>query len=69
MQNECVLLHGWGMSQGVWQLIKPELEFLYSGKVRSLDLPGYGAHDVLRFVQFVKFSSVQRLRLVWRIGR
>lgn len=42
MQNECVLLHGWGMNQGVWQLIKPELEFLYSGKVRCLDLPGYG---------------------------
>ena len=46
MQNECVLLHGWGMNQGVWQLIKPELEFLYSGKVRCLDLPGYGDHDV-----------------------
>ena len=35
MQNECVLLHGWGMNQGVWQLIKPELEFLYSGKVKT----------------------------------
>ena len=46
MQNECVLLHGWGMNQGVWQLIKPELEFLYSGKVHCLDLPGYGDHDV-----------------------
>jgi len=45
MQNECVLLHGWGMSQGVWQLIKPELEFLYSGKVRCLDLPGYGDNN------------------------
>ena len=45
MQNECVLLHGWGMSRGVWQLIKPELEFLYSGKVRCLDLPGYGGNN------------------------
>ncbi|MBB1385211.1 pimeloyl-ACP methyl ester esterase BioH [Pseudoalteromonas sp. SG45-5] len=42
MQNELVLLHGWGMNQGVWQLIQPELEFLYSGGVRSLDLPGFG---------------------------
>jgi len=42
MQNELVLLHGWGMNQGVWQLIKPELEFLYSANVRSLDLPGFG---------------------------
>ncbi|MBA6409498.1 pimeloyl-ACP methyl ester esterase BioH [Pseudoalteromonas sp. 5Ae-yellow] len=42
MQNELVLLHGWGMNQGVWQLVQPELEFLYSGNVRSLDLPGFG---------------------------
>ena len=42
MQNELVLLHGWGMNQGVWQLVQPELEALYSGEVRSLDLPGFG---------------------------
>lgn len=42
MQNELVLLHGWGMNQGVWQVIKPELEFLHAGTVRSLDLPGFG---------------------------
>lgn len=42
MQNELVLLHGWGMNQGVWQVILPELEFLHSGTVRCLDLPGYG---------------------------
>ncbi|MBH0051684.1 pimeloyl-ACP methyl ester esterase BioH [Pseudoalteromonas sp. SWYJZ19] len=42
MQNELVLLHGWGMNQGVWQLVQPELESLYSGNVRSLDLPGFG---------------------------
>ncbi|ASM51433.1 pimeloyl-[acyl-carrier protein] methyl ester esterase [Pseudoalteromonas espejiana DSM 9414] len=42
MQSELVLLHGWGMNQGVWQLVQPELEFLYSGVVRSIDLPGFG---------------------------
>ncbi|MBB1299364.1 MULTISPECIES: pimeloyl-ACP methyl ester esterase BioH [Pseudoalteromonas] len=46
MQNELVLLHGWGMNQGVWQLVQPELEFLYSGNVRSHDLPGFGNSDV-----------------------
>jgi pimeloyl-[acyl-carrier protein] methyl ester esterase len=42
MQKELVLLHGWGMNQGVWQLIQPELENLYTEEVRSLDLPGFG---------------------------
>ena len=42
MQSELVLLHGWGMNQGVWQLVQPELTFLYSGSVRSIDLPGFG---------------------------
>ncbi len=42
MQNEMVLLHGWGMNQGVWQVIKPELEFFHDGEVRCLDLPGFG---------------------------
>lgn len=45
MQSELVLLHGWGMNQGVWQLVQPELEFLYSGVVRSIDLPGFGNSD------------------------
>ena len=42
MQNDMVLLHGWGMNQGVWQVIKPELEFFHDGEVRCLDLPGLG---------------------------
>ncbi|WP_372762802.1 pimeloyl-ACP methyl ester esterase BioH [Pseudoalteromonas sp.] len=42
MQNELVLLHGWGMNQGVWQLVQAELEFLHADEVRSVDLPGYG---------------------------
>ncbi|MCF7501928.1 pimeloyl-ACP methyl ester esterase BioH [Pseudoalteromonas sp. L1] len=42
MQNEMVLLHGWGMNQGVWQVILPELEFSYEGTIRCLDLPGFG---------------------------
>ncbi len=42
MQNDMVLLHGWGMNQGVWQVIKPELEFFHDGEVRCLDLPGFG---------------------------
>lgn len=42
MQNDMVLLHGWGMNQGVWQVIMPELEFFHDGEVRCLDLPGFG---------------------------
>ncbi|NMM42680.1 pimeloyl-ACP methyl ester esterase BioH [Pseudoalteromonas arctica] len=42
MQNELVLLHGWGMNQGVWQLILPDLQFMHNDTVRSVDLPGYG---------------------------
>lgn len=44
MQNELVLLHGWGMNKGVWEVIQPELEFIYNN-VKSLDLPGYGEHS------------------------
>jgi len=46
MQNELVLLHGWGMNQGVWQVILPELEFLHGGTVRCIDLPGYGENQL-----------------------
>jgi len=42
MQNELVLLHGWGMNKGVWQLVQPELAFIHNNNVRSIDLPGYG---------------------------
>lgn len=42
MQNELVLLHGWGMNKAVWQLIEPDLAYLHQGCVRSIDLPGYG---------------------------
>jgi pimeloyl-[acyl-carrier protein] methyl ester esterase len=42
MQSELVLLHGWGMNQGVWQIIKPEIEKLFLGSVKCLDLPGFG---------------------------
>ncbi|NNG44860.1 pimeloyl-ACP methyl ester esterase BioH [Pseudoalteromonas sp. NEC-BIFX-2020_002] len=46
MQNELVLLHGWGMNQGVWKIIFPELEFLHAGVVRCMNLPGYGDSQV-----------------------
>lgn len=42
MQNELILLHGWGMNKAVWQLIEPDLAYLHPGGVRSIDLPGYG---------------------------
>ncbi|MBQ4834335.1 pimeloyl-ACP methyl ester esterase BioH [Pseudoalteromonas sp. MMG010] len=45
MQSELILLHGWGMNQGIWQIIQPELESIYDGKVRALDLPGYGSSE------------------------
>lgn len=35
-----VFLHGWGMHQGVWQPILPDLTD--SLRIRTLDLPGFG---------------------------
>ena len=42
MQKELVLLHGWGMNAQVWQMVKPEIERVFSGDVRSINLPGFG---------------------------
>ncbi|WP_105214963.1 pimeloyl-ACP methyl ester esterase BioH [Pseudoalteromonas sp. T1lg22] len=42
MQKQLVLLHGWGMNREVWELVRPELNFIFDGEVRALDLPGYG---------------------------
>jgi pimeloyl-[acyl-carrier protein] methyl ester esterase len=42
MQKELVLLHGWGMNARVWQMIEPEIKQVFSGDVRSLNLPGFG---------------------------
>ncbi len=42
MQNEMVLLHGWGMNQGGWQVILIGREFSCEGTIRCLDLPGFG---------------------------
>ena len=42
MQNEIVLLHGWGMNRQVWQLLEKELKVAVEGQVKSLDLPGFG---------------------------
>ena len=37
-----VLLHGWGVNQGVWQLIEPKIENVVRENVITLDLPGFG---------------------------
>ncbi len=76
MQNELVLLHGWGMNQGVWQVILPELEFLHSGTVKCLDLPGYGntqqcpqpynLHDAAK--QLSKQLQPQSTLMGWSLG-
>ena len=48
MQKECVLLHGWGMNQGVWHQLLPKLATLKSDYVfKALDLPGFGQNDFL----------------------
>ncbi|MFY8273810.1 pimeloyl-ACP methyl ester esterase BioH [Pseudoalteromonas sp. SSDWG2] len=46
MQKQLVLLHGWGMNREVWDLIEPELSFIFDGEVKALDLPGYGYHQI-----------------------
>jgi pimeloyl-[acyl-carrier protein] methyl ester esterase len=42
MQNEIVLLHGWGMNRQVWQLLEQELQAEVAAQVKSIDLPGFG---------------------------
>ncbi len=42
MQNEYVLLHGWGMNQGVWQMVHADIADVTQATVRCLDLPGFG---------------------------
>ena len=37
-----VLLHGWGMNQGIWQLQKAHLESISSHSFTTLNLPGFG---------------------------
>lgn len=37
-----VLLHGWGMNQGIWQLQKNALSELTHHQVLTFDLPGFG---------------------------
>ena len=48
MQKECVLLHGWGMNQGVWHQLLPKLTALNTNYVfKALDLPGFGQNNFL----------------------
>ncbi|MBQ4850474.1 pimeloyl-ACP methyl ester esterase BioH [Pseudoalteromonas sp. MMG012] len=42
MQNEAVLLHGWGMNAQVWHYVEPDIQAVYKGNVRSINLPGFG---------------------------
>ncbi|KZN31867.1 hypothetical protein N480_01645 [Pseudoalteromonas luteoviolacea S2607] len=46
MQNEVVLLHGWGMNKQVWQLIEAELAVKLKRPVRALNLPGFGGESL-----------------------
>lgn len=40
--SQIVLMHGWGMNQGVWQLVREEIEQSLNQNVEVLDLPGFG---------------------------
>lgn len=40
--TKTVLLHGWGMNQGVWQLVRAPLQNALDEEVITLDLPGFG---------------------------
>ena len=39
--RDLLLLHGWGLGSGVWRGVLPQLAARF--RVRTLDLPGYGA--------------------------
>ncbi|TMP86237.1 pimeloyl-[acyl-carrier protein] methyl ester esterase [Pseudoalteromonas ruthenica] len=58
MQKQLVLLHGWGMNNKVWELIRPELNFLFDGDVRALDLPGYGESQQLHTYDLPTMSAM-----------
>ncbi|MEJ6476026.1 pimeloyl-ACP methyl ester esterase BioH [Pseudoalteromonas piscicida] len=42
MQNEVVLLHGWGMNKAVWQLCEEALTTTYPAMIKAINLPGFG---------------------------
>lgn len=42
MMSQIVLLHGWGMNQGVWQLVSEKLNQTLGRNVEVIDLPGFG---------------------------
>lgn len=76
MQNDLVLLHGWGMNRDVWQLLMPELTFAYEGKVKSLDLSGFGTAPLIEppytlhraCEQIASQLSEQSVLVGWSLG-
>ncbi|MDK1288976.1 pimeloyl-ACP methyl ester esterase BioH [Pseudoalteromonas umbrosa] len=46
MQREIVLLHGWGMNRGIWQLIEAQLSDALNMPVTALNLPGFGGEPM-----------------------
>ncbi|WP_018691350.1 pimeloyl-ACP methyl ester esterase BioH [Algicola sagamiensis] len=69
-----VLLHGWGMNQGVWQGVIPALSEHFH--VLPLDLPGFGAlHDLTDHQSLEAMTNIiakdipdQSLLLGWSLG-
>ncbi|CAH9054072.1 Pimeloyl-[acyl-carrier protein] methyl ester esterase [Pseudoalteromonas holothuriae] len=60
MQNDLILLHGWGMNKSVWQLCEKELSNEYNGAIYSLNLPGFGGAAVPD-KEYSLASAVQQL--------
>ncbi|MEI4550637.1 pimeloyl-ACP methyl ester esterase BioH [Pseudoalteromonas spongiae] len=42
---DVVLLHGWGMNKGIWQLQKDALEAQSDHTIHTLNLPGFGGNQ------------------------
>ncbi|OCQ19613.1 pimeloyl-[acyl-carrier protein] methyl ester esterase [Pseudoalteromonas luteoviolacea] len=76
MQNEVVLLHGWGMNKQVWQLIETELAAELKRPVRALNLPGFGGealpethYDLDAIVESIDtFIQPNSIVIGWSLG-
>ena len=71
--RDVVLLHGWGITAGVWKDLAPRLAPRY--RVRACDLPGYGAspacepYTLHAVAEAVARAAPARCRVVgWSLG-
>ncbi len=72
--NDLVLLHGWGLHSGIWELLLDDLSKLF--RVHLIDLPGFGRSPIpsaeydlkLLTEQVLKVAPEKAHYLGWSLG-